>query len=414
MPRRPRIENALLRVRDGRRLFAAQFIDHLGSGLALVALPWLILENGGSEALSGLVATMGLIPYVVFGLFAGVVGDRLPGKPLLLFSYLGQAVAAAIIPVWAISGPPPTGIVLASAFLVGLGRTLVDAATFGAVATIVTRENFVEGQAAISVAWSSGSIAGPFAGGALIAAFGGAGAIAVQAVAFFVGALVVATISRPLAAPAARAAENVLESVREGIRVILHVPMLRLLTSIQFVWFLCVVGTQSLLIAYYKEELEFGARVVGVTMGVAGVVGLLGGIAVGALARRFGGVRLIAFGIVGSGLGILALAFAHGIWMALPAAAILAFSIQIAITSLIGERQRHAPDHLQARVGLSGRSIAFTAMMVGGLAASGLASLVSLRSLYLGVGLAALLIASWAVPAIFRATATTTAEQPAG
>ena len=75
----------------------------------------------------------------------------------------------------------------------------------------------------------------------------------------------------------------------------------------------------------------------------------------------------------------------------------------ISMTSLIGERQRHAPHELQARVGITGRSIAFTSLMLGSLAASGLASLVSLRALYAGIGFAALLIASWSVPALLRA-----------
>jgi hypothetical protein len=44
-------------------------------------------------------------------------------------------------------------------------------------------------------------------------------------------------------------------------------------------------------------------------------------------------------------------------------------------------------------------------MMVGSLIASTLASFVSLRALYLGVGFAALAVAGWAVPALVRGAA---------
>ncbi len=60
---------------------------------------------------------------------------------------------------------------------------------------------------------------------------------------------------------------------------------------------------------------------------------------------------------------------------------------------------------MQARVGITGRAIALGSMMVGSLFASGLAVFVPLRALYLGVGLTALAIAAWAVPALLRRAA---------
>ena len=66
----------LLESSDGRRLLAAQLFDSLGAGVGLVALPWLVLDAGGDASTAGLVAVFGLVPYVLFGLFAGVTGDR--------------------------------------------------------------------------------------------------------------------------------------------------------------------------------------------------------------------------------------------------------------------------------------------------------------------------------------------------
>jgi hypothetical protein len=137
-------------------------------------------------------------------------------------------------------------------------------------------------------------------------------------------------------------------------------------------------------------------------MGIAGVFGILGGVTVSMLARRLGGARLIAFGIVASGIATLGLAGARSLWAALPASALLGFSVQITLASLVGERQRHAPRELQARVGVTGRAFLLAASVAGGFAASGLATTISLRELYVGVGVAALGIAVLAVPAILR------------
>ena len=394
--------NALVRTGDGRRLLGAQVCDHFAVGLAIVALPWLVLDGGGGAALAGLVFAVGAIPYVVFGLPAGVAGDRRSRKRMMIAAHVLQAICAAVVPIWALAGHPPVAVVLASAFAVGIGRTYADAASFGAVADIVGPANFVQGQAALSTAWAAGSIAGPFVGGLLVASFGASAAVAVEAAAFVIAALAVWRIRRPLAAPAQEAHARVLDAVREGIAVIRDTRLLRLLTAVQLVWYLVVIGAQALIGPFLREDVALDAHEVGWILGVGAAMGLAAGLVVNTVARRIGGVRIVAAGIVVSGLAAIGLAGAPGFWAALFAFGALNLSIWASVTSLIGERQRHAPNHLQARVGITGRAIAFGSMMVGSLLASALASVVPLRALYLGVGLGALLIAAWAVPALLR------------
>src|SRR3954470_2723638 len=96
------MRHPLLRTRDGQALLAAQLIDALCIGLASVALPWLVLDGGGSKSLAGLVFAAAMVPDVVFGLPAGVTGDRHPRRWLMRTAHTGQAVAAAIVPLWAL------------------------------------------------------------------------------------------------------------------------------------------------------------------------------------------------------------------------------------------------------------------------------------------------------------------------
>ena len=72
--------NPLLATRDGRLFLGAQGLDFVAQGVSSVALPWLILDGGGSTLAAGLVFTLTVLPYVVFGLPAGVVGDRYPRR----------------------------------------------------------------------------------------------------------------------------------------------------------------------------------------------------------------------------------------------------------------------------------------------------------------------------------------------
>ena len=403
--------NPMVRTGDGRRLLAAQLSDHFAIGLALVALPWLVLDGGGGAGLAGLVFAAGAVPYVVFGLSAGVAGDRRSRKKMMLAAHVLQALCAAVLPLWALAGQPPVGVVLASAFAVGIGRTYADAASFGAVADIVGPANFVQGQAALSTAWAGGAIAGPFVGGLLVASIGPAAAVAAEGVCFLVAALLIWRIRRPLAAPAQADHARARDAVREGIAVIRENALLRLLTIVQLSWYLTVIGAEALIVPFLRESLSLDPHEVGWILGVGAAAGLAAGLLVGVLAPRVGGVRLIAASIVVSGVAALMLAASPGFWPALLGFATLNLAIWVSVTSLIGERQRHAPPHLQARVGITGRAIAFASMLAGSLVASGLAFFVPLRALYLGAGVGALTIAAWAVPALVRSEARGSASE---
>ena len=58
------IQNPLLRSRDGLLYLIAQLMDAIGGGIALVALPWLALDTGGSRTLAGAAYPIGTLPYV--------------------------------------------------------------------------------------------------------------------------------------------------------------------------------------------------------------------------------------------------------------------------------------------------------------------------------------------------------------
>jgi hypothetical protein len=84
---------------------------------------------------------------------------------------------------------------------------------------------------------------------------------------------------------------------------------------------------------------------------------------------------------------------------------VLSLAQWVSFTTAIGERQRHAPAHLQARVGITGRAIAIASMTAGATTASLLAHVVDLRTLYVAMGIATLLVAVVAGPRLLRGPA---------
>jgi predicted MFS family arabinose efflux permease len=389
----------MLAVRDGRLFLAAQALDSIAIGVSLVALPWLILQNGGSQAQAGLVYSFTIVPYVVFGLSAGSIGDRLPPRTVMVSGHVAQALCAAVIPLWTIAGAPPVAVVYAAGFAVGTGRVFVDAAAFGAVASIVGTERFTEGQSALSAAWSIGLFAGPALGGALVAAVGPGGTLAAEALALALAALAISLIRVSFGhrdEPGGKGA------VREGVRFMLRDRGVLTYTVIAIVASLAGAGAFALLVPLMRDEIGLSSGEVGAIMAISSVATLSASMAAPAISRRFGGNGVIAACLLVSPFTIAFLGIAGGFAGAL--LGVFAYFLILGVYSvvMIGERQRRAPERLQARVGIAGRMILLGAITSGAALASALTGPLGISHVYLAMAAGTLIVGVCATPFVLR------------
>jgi hypothetical protein len=389
----------MLAVRDGRLFLAAQALDSVAIGLSLVALPWLVLQQGGSHGEAGLVYTVSILPYVLAGLSAGSIGDRFPRRTVMLLGHAAQAGCAAVIPVWTLAGSPPVGVVLGAAFAVGLGRVFVDAAAFGAVASIVGTERFVEGQSAVSAAWSIGLFAGPALGGALVAGVGPGRALAAEAAALALAALLIRAIRTSFAHGSELPGTD---SVREGITFMARDRGIATYTLVSIVWNLLGAGAFALLVPLLRDEVGLRAGAVGTVLALGSLATLASALLAAGLSRRFGGAAVLAGCLLATPIMVAALGVAGGFATAL--AAVLGYDLIVGLLSVIAiaERQRRAPERLQGRVGIAGRTILLGSMAAGSALASALTISIGIAHLYLAMAAATLLVGAVAAPLLLH------------
>ena len=58
-------------------LWSAQIISAAGDAVYQLALLWLVLDMTNSSIMTGLVAMSAYLPALIFGLYAGVMADKL-------------------------------------------------------------------------------------------------------------------------------------------------------------------------------------------------------------------------------------------------------------------------------------------------------------------------------------------------
>jgi len=395
--------NPLVATRDGRLFLGAQGLDFMAQGVSTVALPWLILDGGGSSVSAGLVFTLGVLPYIVFGLPAGVIGDRLPRRQVMYAAHAVQGGCALVIPLWALVEHPPLGVVLAAAFLIGAGRVFADAAAFGAIAAIAGRAAFTRAQATLQAAWSMGFLVGPAVGGVLIGLIGPAETLVVEAAAFGVAVLMIVLIRARLDPADPPPPVRPLAAMREGVAIIWRNPVVRAYTAYTTCWNLCAAGGFALIVPLLREELGLGSGQVGVVLGAGAATGLAAALVAGWATERFGADRVVTRGVPLNGVAVGVVGLAPGFGVALVAYCARSMLDWVLVATFIGERQRAAPEHLQARVGITGRMAVLGSIAVGSAVVSALSEVVELRVLYVGMAVAILLVSLVLGPGLVRA-----------
>jgi MFS family permease len=148
--------------------WSARTISCAGTGITMVVLPVLVYKLTGSATAVATLTVLQSCPYVVFGLVAGALADRVNRKKMMVAWNGVAAMLLASIPVTAALHLLAIPQVFVVSFGIGTAYVWFDAANFGSVPALVDRTQL---PAAMSLIASSGTLAmliGPAIGGLLL------------------------------------------------------------------------------------------------------------------------------------------------------------------------------------------------------------------------------------------------------
>src|SRR5919205_4072389 len=86
-----------LRHRDFRLFWVGQAVSTTGTWMQGTGQAWLVLQLTNSPFALGTVTMFQTLPVMIFGLFGGVVADRLPKRQLLLFTQTVMLLQALLL-----------------------------------------------------------------------------------------------------------------------------------------------------------------------------------------------------------------------------------------------------------------------------------------------------------------------------
>jgi MFS family permease len=206
----------LLAERDFRSLFLSGTISALGDAMALVALPFAILDHGSVTEL-GIVLAGRQAASAGALLAGGVLADRFPRNRILAIAALGQGSVQAVTAAVILGGSAPLAVLLPLQIVWGLGDGCVQPTTTGLIPQVVSDERLQQANALFQTARSGMLTAGPAFGGIAVALGSPGTALVADAATFFVAATLLIGMSvRPL--PEDHERSGFLRELRDGLR----------------------------------------------------------------------------------------------------------------------------------------------------------------------------------------------------
>jgi MFS family permease len=338
-----------LRYRNYRLFFTGQAISQVGSWMQRFALGWFLLQLTHDPVAVGLLALASFLPFTVFGLFAGVITDRLDARRLVIVTQASQLVTASALTWIAFGGFAQPWMLDTIAFMAGVVLVLDVPSRQQLTYRMVGREALPNAIGLNSSVFNASRIVGPAAAG-IVYGFGGAG------VCFLVNAISFLAVLLSLFAMRTRdfftleefERPSILRGTREGLAYVRRQRRMLIVLGLTVMLSTFCFNFNVTLPVLADQTLHADAVVYGLLSAVFGAGALVGALTAASLGRASSKV-MIAGSLVFTGSEFL-LAPVHGAVLA----GILLFFVGAGFAAWSANSntsmQLAAPDRLRGRI----------------------------------------------------------------
>lgn len=195
--------------------FSSRLVNTLGAMMANIALTFAVLDIDGRALAIGMVLAAHTIPMILLLLWGGVLSDRFPRAVVLQVANVASALSQGAIAFLVLTGRAELWMIIALTAFHGAVSAMSLPAMAGMVPQLVPRESLQQANALLSLTRNGLTVIGPSLGAFIVVTSGAGWALAVDALAWAVAAVLLLPVKIPPRPPRAEATSTWAD-VREG------------------------------------------------------------------------------------------------------------------------------------------------------------------------------------------------------
>jgi MFS family permease len=361
---------------DWRRYWISRIISYAGGTITYVAAPILVYSLSGSPLLTGVTAATEGLPYLLFGLLAGALADRMDRRRVMVGADLVNAAVLATVPIAAATGRLTAAHVIVAGLITMTVFVFWDAANFGAVPTLVGKERIREATNAVWGTTQVFDIVLPGLVGVLVAWIAPSSLYWVNAFTFLASAFLVRSIVRSLTGERDGEHAPLRDDVLTGLRWLWAHTTLRAMTFIGTTVSFSMGAVMGQLVPFADQVLGIrqGDVRLGAVFGVFSLGGLVGTLA-GRWLRPFSPARVSLVSTSVMAVLIVLMPWPRDYRATFVLVFLFGVANLISVVNNITFRQEETPEDMQSRVNTTGRMLSWglgapAGALLGGIVAS--------------------------------------------
>ncbi len=384
---------APLRAGSFRALWLAALVGLTGVWFQTVGAQWLLVSRPHASILVSLVQVATTLPYVLFGLVAGVLADTLDRRVILITVQVTVAGVGAVLAALTFAHLMPPALLLLLVFLLGTGAALGTPAYQSLVPELVPRDEIPAASALNSISINVARALGPAIAGVLVATAGVGTTFTVAAATALCYAVVVA-LWRPASAERPRP-ERFVPALRAGSRYVRNAPVVRRILLRAALFLVPASSLFALLPLIASHRLGLGSGGYGLLLAALGLGAIAGALVLPRVRARLSINTLVTLASGSYALVLAAVALLHD---AVPVLLLLipaGVAWVIVLSTLNASLQLFLPAWVRGRSLAAYTIVLFGSQAVGALIFGALADLLGLvQALLIAAGSAAVAAAS--------------------
>ncbi len=394
---------SLVRHPDFRKVWLGETVSQFGGQITYLAIPLAAaILLGASPAEMGLLGAMGLLPYLVIGLPAGVWIDRSRRRPILVASNLAMAAGLLVVPAAYVAGLLSMPILYAVALVIGTGGLVYDVAAQAYLPTLIERSQLIEANGKLEISRAAAQVAGPGIGGALVGLLTAPIAILVDSLALFATGFMMTRIRTPEPAPHAPTRRpGMRHEIHEGLRLVLRSPILRSIALTMGTYFFFDQMVQSVYILFVTRDLGLTPGQLGLVFAIGNLGLIFGALLASRIAARFGIGPTLMIAIFSSSCFGLLVPLASRAEYAIPLLILarlgVSFGIPVWMINQISLRQSITPDRLLGRLSATMKFVSIGVAPLGAVIGGILGSVIGVHAALVVAAVGSLTSVLWLV-----------------
>jgi MFS family permease len=382
----------LLKNANFLRFWLGQGISVLGSQISGLAFPVLAVTIlGASEWQMGVLNAANSAAFLVVGLPAGALIDRMIKRRVMLAADLVRLLCLGAIPALYFTGLLQMWHLIVLGTIAGIATVFFDVSYQSFIPLLLKGDQIGEGNSRLESTSQISGLLGPAVVGWLLSIVKAPLMMVFDAISYAVSAISLATVKSHEVRKPVEDRQPLHVEIREGIAFVLKERLIFRIACTTATTNFFTTAIFTLLPLYLLRDLHLPVTFYGLMGTAAGVGGLLGSVATPKLIARIGEGTLITASAVFSGIcpiGFVVVGSIPGAWQGpwlMLVEAIQAFFILTYNITQVSARQRLCPPELLGRMNASIRFFIWGVMPISALISGGVASAVGiLPTLWVG------------------------------